>query len=242
MNVITKERLKELITHIPEDIFIKVIYNNETYSGIILSMEDNNPCTVAIIDVDNAKIRMCTNHNPLNENKELIIDDFTMNSSFSAPSFDKTIVGLLERWEAAWKEINSEWKAPKEIPPLKELKEEKKISRINLIPYFESPYLITLDLPHNIRLGGEFFHQHIDPDTLPRGYKVLEIRCGTSSVVPKYLMERVDDSSRFYGSVVIKERSINISINTYIDILYWQFSLQDILSKPIDPYKYKGGD
>ena len=118
MNVITKERLKELIAHIPEDIFIKVIYNNETYSGIILSMEDNNPCTVAIIDVDNAKIRMCTNHNPLNENKELIIDDFTMNSSFSAPSFDKTIVGLLERWEAAWKEINSEWKAPKEIETL----------------------------------------------------------------------------------------------------------------------------
>lgn len=239
MNVITKERLKELIRNVPEDIFIKVIYKDEIYSGIILSMENKIPDYLAVIDVDNAKIRLCTNHNPFNENNELIIDDYTITSSYCSPGIDEAIVGLLERWESVWKEISSEWKAPKETPPLKELKEEKKVSRVNLIPYFESPYLITLDLPHNIRLGGEFFHYHIDPDTLPRGYKVLEIRCGASSVTPRYLMERVDESNRFYGSVVIKERSINISINTYIDILYWQFSLQDTLSKPIDPYKYK---
>jgi len=241
MNVITKERLKELMTHVPKELFIKVIYDNEIYSGIILSMKDNIPNYLAVIDVNDAEIRLCTNFYPLNENKELIIDDYIFLSSYGSPDIDEAIIGLLERWESVWKEINSGFNIPKELP-LKKIKEEKEVSRVTLIPYFESPYLITLDLPHNIRLGGEFFHQHIDPDTLPKGYKVLEIRCGTSSVVPKYLMERVDDSNRFYGSIVIKERSINISINTYIDILYWQFSLQDSLSKPIDPYKYKDGE
>ncbi len=113
--------LKPLIAHIPKESFVKVIYKNKAYAGIILNIENDIPDILSLIDTDTDEISIISNDNRISKNNELFINDYQVQTF--GPGINATITTLLKKW--AYYGDSVEFTAPKGIPPLKDLTEKK---------------------------------------------------------------------------------------------------------------------
>ena len=106
--------LKPLLVHIPEEYFIKVIYKNKVYAGIILNIENDIPDILSLIDTDTDEISIISNDNRMNKNNELVISDYQVQTF--GPSLNILITTLLKKW--AQQADSVDFAAPKEMSPL----------------------------------------------------------------------------------------------------------------------------